>query len=122
MLPFLGACTNAPGICAQSVRFDSVRTGWCYEVGGPGECPTFWSVNEEGETEWEYVEGGSCPTLGYIYHCGEGIWEDVPSECPDGAPIETVTGGSLTGTTGGATGTSGATTGTTTTGTTTPSS
>lgn len=111
-LPLLGACTEAPGVCAESIRVESVRFGWCYEVEGPGECPTFWSVNEPGETVWDFHEGSTCPEHGYTFNCGEGIWEDIATDCPSGEAIEEVIPEDTTGTsTGGSTGTG--TTGTT---------
>jgi hypothetical protein len=82
VLGALVGCTNEPGACVESIRIDSVKYGWCYQVDSPGACPTFWSSDEREEVKWEFFPSKQCKGQGYEFSCGDGVFEDVESECP----------------------------------------
>lgn len=74
-------CADRPGACAESVVINQVRSGWCYDVDHPSQCPTFESGDDSDEYRWEFREGGTCKQLDYPFDCGNGIHEDIETEC-----------------------------------------
>lgn len=82
---WLAGC-EAPGACEEYRVVSSEKTGFCFEVDSPAQCPIYEAGDESGEFKWEYFEGKRCDQIEkglYAFDCGGGLFQDLETECAE---------------------------------------